>query len=69
MDAVMDTLRQLELERGERIKTAKTDGTKDRDAQQRTTRGKRPWLRDRGVVDADEPAIEATPGEAPAEFQ
>jgi uncharacterized membrane protein len=69
MDAVMDTLRQLELERGERIKTARTDGTKDGDAQQRTTRGKRPWLRDRGVVDADEPAIEATPGEAPAEFQ
>jgi uncharacterized membrane protein len=69
MDAVVDTLRQLELERGERIKTAKTDATSDGDALQRTTRGKRPWLRDRDVVDADEPAIEATPGEAPAEFQ
>jgi uncharacterized membrane protein len=69
MDAVVDTLRQLELERGERIKTATTDATTDGDVQQRTTRGKRPWLRDRDIVDADEPAIEATPGEAPAEFQ
>jgi uncharacterized membrane protein len=69
MDSVVDTLRQLELERGERIKTARSDATEDGDAQQRTTRGRRPWLRDRDVVDADEPAIEATPGEAPAEFQ
>ena len=65
--AVDDALRQLELERGERIKNsaAQSDGAKET-----TTRAKRrPWLRDRTVLDADEPAITITPGDAPAEMQ
>jgi hypothetical protein len=69
MTAVVDTLRQLELERGERIKNASTEATDEGETPARTTRGKRPWLRDRDVVDADEPAVEITSGEAPAEFQ
>jgi hypothetical protein len=66
MKSVVDTLRQLELERGERIKTAKTDAKDDGVATKRT---KRPWLRDRTMLDLDEPAIEITPGDAPAELQ
>jgi hypothetical protein len=70
MTAVVDTLRQLELERGERIKNAKTEATDDGDDTKKTTRVKRGvWLRDRTPLDADEPDIEATPGEAPAELQ
>jgi hypothetical protein len=66
MKSVVDTLRQLELERGERIKTAKTDAKNGGVATKRT---KRPWLRDRTMLDLDEPAIEITPGDAPAELQ
>jgi uncharacterized membrane protein len=66
MKSVVDTLRQLELERGERIKTAKTDAKDDGVATKRT---KRPWLRDRTMLDLDEPAVEITPGDAPAELQ
>ncbi len=70
MGAVVDTLRQLELERGERIKSAKTEATDEGDATKKTTRVKRGvWLRDRTPLDADEPAIELTPGEAPSEMQ
>jgi uncharacterized membrane protein len=65
--AVHDTLRQLELERGERIKSSAAEAG---DAKQTTTRTKRrPWLRDRTPLDADEPAIAITPGDAPSEMQ
>jgi uncharacterized membrane protein len=64
--SVVDTLRQLELERGERIKTAKTEAKAVGIATKRT---KRPWLRDRTSLDIDEPAIEITPGDAPADLQ
>ena len=67
MKAVYDTLRQLELERGERIKSGKAEAAAEGDAQVRTKRP--PWLRDRTPLDADEPAIEITPGEPPADIQ
>jgi uncharacterized membrane protein len=65
--AVHDTLVQLELERGERIKQAKTQAKDDGAPEKRTKR--RPWLRDRTPLDADEPAIEITPGDAPGDIQ
>lgn len=73
MDKVVDTLKQLELERGERIKTAKAQATEDGDTLKRTSRPRRPkpgiYLRDRTPMDADEPAIEITPGDAPGDIQ
>lgn len=73
MSKVVDTLRQLELERGERIKNAKAVATEDGDVPKRTKRPKRPrpgvYLRDRTPMDADEPAVEITPGDAPGELQ
>jgi hypothetical protein len=66
-EAVVKTLKQLELERGERIKGAKQQAKTAGDATKRTKRP--PWLRDRTPLDADEPAIEITPGDAPAELQ
>jgi hypothetical protein len=65
--AVVSTLLRLEVERGERIKGAKQQATKNGAAAKRT---KRPgWLRDRTPLDADEPAIEITPGDAPGDLQ
>lgn len=65
--AVYNTLLQLELERGERIKSGAAEAG---GAKQTTTRAKRrPWLRDRTPLDADEPAIVITPGDAPSEMQ
>ncbi|MCJ7780914.1 MAG: alpha/beta-hydrolase family protein, partial [Acidimicrobiia bacterium] len=73
MEKVVDTLRQLELERGERIKTAKAQATEAGDTVKRTRRPKRAkpgiYLRDRTPMDADEPAIEITPGDAPGDIQ
>jgi uncharacterized membrane protein len=73
MKKVVDTLRQLELERGERIKTAKAEATEDGDAPKRTSRPKRAkpdiYLRDRTPMDADEPAVEITPGDVPGDIQ
>ena len=73
MEKVNDTLRQLELERGERIKNAKAEATDDGDAPKRTSRPRRPkpgvYLRDRTPLDADEPAVRITPGDAPGELQ
>jgi uncharacterized membrane protein len=74
MEKVVATLKQLELERGERIKNAKAEATEDGgDTPKRTSRPRRPklgvYLRDRTPLDADEPAIEITPGDAPAELQ
>ena len=42
MDKVVATLKQLELERGERIKTAKAEATEDGEAPKRTSRPRRP---------------------------
>jgi uncharacterized membrane protein len=73
MEKTIATLKQLELERGERIKNAKVEATGDGDAPKRTNRPKRKrpgvYLRDRTPMDAGEPAIEITPGDAPAELQ
>jgi hypothetical protein len=70
LEAVVDTLRQLELERGERIKSAKTTATDEGGGTKKTTRVKRGvWLRDRTPMNASEPAIAATPGEAPSDMQ
>ena len=70
MTAVVDTLRQLELERGERIKDAKTAAADAGDATKKTTRAKRGvWLRDRSPLDVDEPAMELTPGDAPGDIE
>ena len=70
MEAVVDTLRQLELERGERIKSAKTTAADEGGGTKKTTRVKRGvWLRDRTPMNASEPAISATPGEAPSDMQ
>jgi uncharacterized membrane protein len=60
------TLLKLEVERGERIKNAKDSAKTAGDKTQRT---KRILLRDRGVIDIDEAAIEVTPGDAPADIQ
>ena len=67
MQAVYDTLRQLEIERGERIKASKEQTGEDGSKPKRVKR--RIWLRDRTPEDAAEPAIAATPGEAPADMQ
>ncbi|MGB5656618.1 MAG: alpha/beta-hydrolase family protein [Acidimicrobiia bacterium] len=73
MDKVVATLKQLELERGERIKTAKAEATEDGEAPKRTSRPRRPkpgiYLRDRTPMDADKPAVEITPGDVPGELQ
>ncbi len=70
MESVVDTLRQLELERGERIKGAKSEATDDGETTKKTTRAKRGvWLRDRSPLDAAEPAMELTPGDAPGDFE
>jgi uncharacterized membrane protein len=64
---IQDTLLQLEVERGERIKNTEPDTGPG--APPSRTGKPRPWLRDRTPLDADEPAIVATSGEAPADFQ
>ena len=73
MEKVVDTLRQLELERGERIKTAKAEATEDGESLKRTSRPKRAkpgiYLRDRTPMNVNEPAIEITPGDAPGDIQ
>jgi hypothetical protein len=73
MEKLVDTLRQLELERGERIKNAKAETADGDETPKRTSRPKRRapgiYLRDRTPMDADEPAIEITPGDAHADLQ
>ncbi len=70
MNSVVDTLRQLELERGERIKNANAKATADGTPAETTKRGKRrTWLRDRTPLDTDEPTITRTAGHAPADVQ
>jgi uncharacterized membrane protein len=67
MQAVYDTLKQLEIERGERIKASKEQEAEAGKKPKRVKR--RTWLRDRTPADADEPAVEATPGDADADMQ
>ncbi len=70
MMSVNETLRQLELERGERIKQAREAASEAADgvAGPKRTRGPR-WLRDRDKADEAEPAVEASEGEAQSDFQ
>ncbi|MGI9666083.1 MAG: alpha/beta-hydrolase family protein, partial [Acidimicrobiia bacterium] len=68
MATVNKTLKQLELERGERIKRAKELAAEmDEDAPTRT-RGPR-YLRDRLVGDEETEPMEATPGEPAGDYQ
>jgi uncharacterized membrane protein len=65
MDRTIDTLRRLEVERGERIKRANTESP------ELGRRIKRPgrWRRAHDGVDADESAVRRTTGQAPADIQ
>ena len=63
-----ETLKQLELERGERIKRAKEIAAEQAADEPRRARGPK-YLRDRGPSDADLPFVESTPGEAPPDVQ
>jgi uncharacterized membrane protein len=65
IEAVEETLRQLELERAERIKQSKESVAAE--GEQRT-QGAR-WLRDRGKEDEGQPPAELTPGEARGDVQ
>ncbi len=69
MEKVLDTLRQLELERGERIKTAKADAAAEGETKKKARAKRGIWLRDRTPLDIDEPAMEITPGSAPGDVQ
>jgi uncharacterized membrane protein len=63
--AVGETLLRLEVERGERIKQAKADdGSAPQHAKRRSL-----LRRGKTAMDAAEPAIEITPGEAPGDIQ
>ncbi len=66
-EKVQATLLQLEVERGERIKNTKPESGPG--APPSRTEKPRPWLRDRTTLDVDKPAVVATAGEAPADFQ
>jgi uncharacterized membrane protein len=63
---VHQTLLKLEVERGERIKSAAESAKQSGEKPART---KRPLLKNRGVIDIDEAAIDVTPGDAPADVQ
>lgn len=68
MKKLDETLKQLELERGERIKRAKEIAAEQDADTPRRARGPK-YLRDRGPADAELPMVESTPGEAPADVQ
>jgi uncharacterized membrane protein len=68
MEKVDETLKQLELERGERIKSAKELAADMADDAPSRTRGPK-YLRDRKPTDPEGEPIEATPGEAGADYQ
>jgi uncharacterized membrane protein len=68
MANVDTTLKQLELERGERIKASKELlADKNTETPKRAAGPK--YLRDRGPSDADTPPIQATRGDAKADYQ
>lgn len=66
-EAIHNTLVQLELERGERIKNAVQQADTDGDALKRTKRPSK--LRGKRQIDPDDAAIAITPGDAPADYQ
>jgi len=68
MEKVEETLTQLELERGERIKAAKELAQDMDDDTPSRTRGPK-YLRDRTPSDPRTALIEATPGDASGDFQ
>ena len=68
MERVDETLKQLELERGERIKRSKELAAEMGEDAQGRTRGPR-YLRDRTSSDSRAGLIEATPGEASSDYQ
>ena len=68
MVRVDETLKQLELERGERIKRAKEIAAEMAEDAPKRTRGPK-YLRDRKPTDPDVPPIEATEGDARGDFQ
>ena len=61
MSAVVETLMRLQDERNDRIKNTAAAAKKAGDAKERTTKGKRPWIRHADIVDVQEAAIEALP--------
>jgi hypothetical protein len=65
--AVHDTLVQLELERGERIKNAAKQADADDETLARTKRPQK--LRGMRQIDPEDAAITITPGDAPADIQ
>ena len=65
---VDETLKQLELERGERIKRAKEIAAEMAEDAPKRTRGPK-YLRDRKQTDPDAPPMQATEGEAKGDFQ
>lgn len=68
MEKVEETLTQLELERGERIKAAKQLAEDLEEGAPSRTKGPK-YLRDRTPTDPESAPIEATPGEASGDFQ
>lgn len=68
MENVVATLTQLEMERGERIKNAKALAEQLHPDTPRRTRGPR-FLRDRKAADPESAPIQATPGDADADYQ
>ena len=68
MEKVIETLTQLELERGERIKRAKELAAEMAEDAPGRTRGPK-YLRDRRSGDPETEPIEATPGDATGDYQ
>jgi len=65
---VEDTLKQLELERGERIKQTKEQVPETQTGAPKRTRGPK-YLRDRKLTDPKTEPMQATPGEAAGDYQ
>lgn len=65
---VDETLKQLELERGERIKQSKELAAEMEKGSPKRTRGPR-YLRDRKSTDSESVPMQATPGEAAGDYQ
>jgi len=68
LEKVDETLKQLELERGERIKQSKELAAEMEKGAAKRTRGPR-YLRDRRSKDPQAEPMRATPGEATGDFQ
>lgn len=68
METVNETLRQLELERGERIKRAKELAAELEPDTPTRARGPK-YLRDRRATDPEQEPMEATPGDPAGDYQ